>query len=101
MGALPCKDAESLTRPLTVTLNALQAFVNSAAADDQLRQKLHAASGLDDVVDLASSQGHEFSKVTLLKAHAEAISKAPDHALEAINSWGDALMNAFGATDKD
>jgi predicted ribosomally synthesized peptide with nif11-like leader len=84
-----------------VTLNALQAFVDSAASDDQLRHKLHAASGLDDVVDLASSQGHEFSKTTLLKAHAEAISKAPDHALEAINSWGDALMHAFGATDKD
>ena len=50
---------------------------------------------------MASSQGHEFSKATLLKAHAEAISKAPDHVLEAINSWGYALMHAFGATDKD
>jgi predicted ribosomally synthesized peptide with nif11-like leader len=84
-----------------VTLNALQAFVSSAAADDQLRQKLHAASGLDDVVDLASSHGHDFSKATLLKAHAEAIGKAPDHVLEGINSWGDALMHALGATDKD
>jgi predicted ribosomally synthesized peptide with nif11-like leader len=87
--------------PTAVTLNALQAFVSSAAADDQLRQKLHAATGLDDVVDLASSHGHDFSKATLLKAHAEAINKAPDHVLEAINSWGDALMHAFSATDKD
>ena len=55
MGALPCQDAESLTRPLHLTLNALQAFVDSAGSDDQLRQKLHAASGLDDVVDLMSS----------------------------------------------
>jgi len=92
---------QTLSPPTAVTLNALQAFDSSAAADDQLRQKLHADSGLDDVVDLASSQGHEFSKATLLKAHAEAISKAPDHALEAITSWGDALMHAFGATDKD
>ncbi len=84
-----------------MSLPALQAFVSSAAADEQLRQKLHAATGLDDVVDLASSHGHDFSKATLLKAHAEAISKAPDHALEAINSWGDALMYAFGASDKD
>jgi hypothetical protein len=26
---------------------------------------------------------------------------AKDHELEGINSWGDALMHAFGATDKD
>ena len=84
-----------------MSLSALQDFVSSAAADEQLRQKLHAASGLDDVVDLASNHGHDFSKATLLKAHAAAISKAPDHALEAINSWGDALMHAFGASDKD
>jgi len=84
-----------------MTLKALQAFVRSAADDDQLRQNLHAASGLDDVVALANSHGHDFSKVTLLRAHAEAISKAPDHTLEAINSWGDALMHAFGATDQD
>ncbi len=84
-----------------MSLPALQAFVSSAATDEQLRLKLHAATGLDDVVDLASSHGHTFSKATLLKAHAEAISKAPDHALEAINSWGDALMHAFGASDKD
>jgi hypothetical protein len=32
---------------------------------------------------------------------AEVIGKAPVHVLEAINSWGDALMHAFGATDKD
>ncbi|MCX5947176.1 MAG: Nif11-like leader peptide family natural product precursor [Cyanobacteria bacterium] len=84
-----------------MSLSALQDFVSSAAADEQLRQKLHAASGPDDVVDLASNHGHDFSKATLLKAHAVAISKAPDHALEAINSWGDALMHAFGASDKD
>ena len=84
-----------------MSLSALQAFVSSAAADEQLRQKLHSAAGLDDVVDLANSHGHDFSKATLLKAHAAAISSAPDHALEAINSWGDALMHAFGASDKD
>ena len=71
-----------------MSLPALQAFVSSAAADEQLRQKLHAAAGLDDVVDLASSHGHDFSKATLLKAHAEVIGKAPDDVLEAINSWG-------------
>jgi predicted ribosomally synthesized peptide with nif11-like leader len=84
-----------------VSLAALKTFVSSAVSDELLRQKLQAAPGLDDVVDLASSHGHVFSKATLLKAHAAAISKTPDHELEAINSWGDALMHAFGASDKD
>jgi len=61
-----------------MTLHALQAFISSAADDEQLRQKLEAASGLNDVVDLARSHGHQFSKATLLKAHAEVIDKAPD-----------------------
>jgi len=84
-----------------MSLPALKAFVSKAAADEQLLQTLHAASGLDDVVNLARSHGHEFSKATALKAQAAAISTAPDHALDAINSWGDALMHAFGASDKD
>ena len=84
-----------------MSLSALQAFVSSVSADGQLRQRLHAAAGLDDVVDLASSHGHDFSKATLLKAHAASVSSAPDHQLEAINSWGDALMQTFGASDKD
>ena len=84
-----------------MSLSALQAFVSSVSADGQLRQRLHAAAGLDDVVELASSHGHDFSKATLLKAHAASVSSAPDHQLEAINSWGDALMQTFGASDKD
>lgn len=84
-----------------MTLPALQAFVSSAGADEQLRAKLQNATGLDDVVTLARSHGHELSKATVLKAHAQAVLAAPDHRLEAINSWGDALMHAFGASDKD
>ncbi|MCP9833932.1 MULTISPECIES: Nif11-like leader peptide family natural product precursor [unclassified Cyanobium] len=64
-----------------MSLSALQAFVSSVSADGQLRQRLHAAARLDDVVDLASSHGHDFSKATLLKAHAAAIGSAPDHRL--------------------
>lgn len=100
-GALSCQDAESLTRWLPVSHSALQAFLSSAAADAQLRQKLQAAAGVDDIVALAGSHGHAFSKATLLKAHAAAIASAPDHKLEAINSWGDALMETFGASDQD
>ncbi len=84
-----------------MSLSALQAFLSSAAADGQLRRKLQAAAGVDDIVALAASHGHDFSKATLLKAHAAAIGSASDHKLEAINSWGDALMETFGASDKD
>lgn len=80
---------------------ALQAFAASVGSDPQLRQKLDAAAGLDDVVAIAETHGHTFSKATLLRAHAAAVATAPDHALESLNSWGDALMHCFGATDKD
>ncbi|MFM7548665.1 MAG: Nif11-like leader peptide family natural product precursor [Cyanobium sp.] len=84
-----------------MSLPALQAFVASAGTDEQLRAKLQSASGLDDVVTLARSHGHEVSKATLLKAHAQAVLSAPDHRLEAINNWGDALMHCFAASDHD
>lgn len=84
-----------------MSLPALQAFASSVASDPQLRQKLDAASGLDDVVAIAETHGHTFSKATLLRAHAKAVAEAPDHRLEALNSWGDALMHCFGASDKD
>ncbi len=85
----------------SVTQNALEAFARSVGADPQLRQKLDAAAGLDDVVSIAQSHGHSFSKATLLRAHAAAVAAAPDHALEAVNSWGDALMHCFGSSDRD
>ncbi|MEB3200129.1 MAG: Nif11-like leader peptide family natural product precursor [Synechococcaceae cyanobacterium] len=84
-----------------MTLSALQAFVSSAADDPQLRDTLRNTTGLDDVVALAQGQGHGFSKATLLKAHAEAVLKAPEASLEGINSWGDALLHCFGASAHD
>ena len=36
-----------------------------------------------------------------LREYAKALGSAKDHELAAINSWGDALMHAFGASDKD
>ena len=65
------------------------------------RQKLHAAFGLDDIVDLAAAHGHSLDKATLLRAHGEALTKASDHELKGINNWGDALMHCFGATEAD
>ncbi len=79
----------------------LKAFLSKVNADEGLRQKLHAATGMDDVVDLAASHGHSVDKASVLRAHGEALSSSSDHELKGINSWGDALMHCFGATDED
>lgn len=84
-----------------MSLPALQAFASSVGSDPQLRQKLEKAHVLDDVVAIAKTHGHVFSKATLLRAHAKAVADAPDHSLEALNSWGDALMHCFGASEND
>lgn len=86
---------------LPMSESALAAFASSVSSDPQLRQKLDAATGLDDVVAIAQTHGHSFSKATLLRAHASAVAAAPDHTLEGLNSWGDALMHCFGASDND
>ena len=79
----------------------LKAFLAKVESDEDLRQKLHAASGMDDIVDLAAAHGHSVDKTAVLRAHGEAFSGASDHQLKAINSWGDALMHCFGATEED
>lgn len=83
-----------------MSLSALRAFASSVTADPQLRDKLHAATGLDDVVSIAASHGHALDKTMLLREHGKALSSAQDHELAAINSWGDALMHAFGSSEE-
>ena len=78
----------------------LKAFLSKVEDDEDLRQKLHAASGMDDIVDLAAAHGHSVDKASVLRAHGEALSSASDHQLKAINSWGDALMHCFGAHEE-
>ena len=85
----------------TVSQSALEAFVAKVRADLTLRQKVEAATSLDEVVAIAQGHGESFSKTTLLRAHAAAIAAAPDHTLEGLNSWGDALMHCFGASEQD
>jgi len=82
-----------------MSLSALRAFAASVSKDSQLRDKLHAATGVDDVVSLASAHGHDVDKTVLLREHGKAVAEAPDHALAAINSWGDALLHAFGSSE--
>ncbi|CAK6692797.1 Nif11-like leader peptide family natural product precursor [Synechococcus sp. CCY9201] len=84
-----------------MTLAALRSFTARLAADPALRDKVHAANGLDEVVAIAAEQGDTISKTTLLREQARAVAETPDHHLEGINSWADALMVCFGATDKD
>ena len=79
----------------------LNAFLSKVKNDEALRQKLHASFGLDDIVALAADHGHALDKATVLRAHGEALSQASDHDLKGINSWGDALMHCFGATEAD
>lgn len=78
----------------------LKAFLAKVEDDEGLRQKLHAASGMDDIVDLAAAHGHSVDKASVLRAHGEALSSASDHQLKAINSCGDALMHCFGAHEE-
>lgn len=83
-----------------MSLASLETFIAAVSSDEGLTHRLRSATHLDDVVQLAKEHGHDLSKPVLLKAHAEAISKAPDHALESINSWGDAILHCFGAADR-
>jgi predicted ribosomally synthesized peptide with nif11-like leader len=83
-----------------MSLSALRAFAASVSADGQLRDKLHAATGVDDVVTIAAAHGHTVDKTVLLREHGKALSSAHDHELEAINSWGDALLHAFGSSEE-
>lgn len=80
-----------------MSVASLEAFCSIVSSDEALRSQVHAAAGVDDIVALAASRGHVLDKSVLLREHAKAISTSPDHVLQAINSWGDALMHAFGA----
>ena len=85
----------------SVSVANLNAFLSQVASDEALHTKLQAAAGFDDIVTLAAAHGHSLNKAEILRAHAETLAQAPDHALSGINSWGDALMHCFGATDAD
>jgi len=90
-------DAEGL---FVVTTGATASDCSAGQADPQLRDKLHAASGVDDVVSIAAAHGHAVEKTVLLREHGKALSAADDHELAAINSWGDALLHAFGSSEE-
>ena len=83
-----------------MSLSALRAFAASVSNDSQLRDKLHAATGVDDVVTIAAAHGHAVDKTVLLREHGKALTSAHDHELAAINSWGDALLHAFGSSEE-
>jgi len=84
-----------------MSVASIKAFVARVADDAALRDKLHAAAGVDDIVTIASEHGHAIDKTVLLREHAKALSTAKDHELAGINSWGDALMHCFGASEND
>ena len=79
----------------------LRAFLGKVAKDEALRDRLHAATGMTAVINLAAEHGHNIDKPAVLRAHGLALASASDYELSGINSWGDALMHAFGATAAD
>ena len=50
---------------------------------------------------LFRDKGEETWERAVASKKTAAVAAAPDHALEAVNSWGDALMHCFGASDRD
>ena len=78
-----------------MSVASIQAFVARVAGDAALRDKLHAAAGVDDIVAMAAEHGHAIDKTVLLREHAKALGSAKDHELAAINSWGDALLWSY------
>jgi len=83
-----------------MSLTALRSFAASVSADGQLRDKLHAATGVDDIVSIATAHGHSLDKTVLLREQFKALASAQDHELASINSWGDALLHAFGSSEE-
>ena len=83
-----------------MSLSALRSFAASVSADGQLRDKLHAAAGVDDVLTIAAAHGHSLDNTLLLREQSKALAAAEDHQLSSINSWGDALLHAFGSSEE-
>ncbi len=85
----------------SVSAADLHAFLAKVGNDESLRSKIHAAAGVNDILDLAASHGFSLHKPSVIRAHAEALAQASDHQLERVNTWGDALMHCFGATEDE
>jgi predicted ribosomally synthesized peptide with nif11-like leader len=83
-----------------VSIDALKAFAALVHADSDLQAHVKGATSANEVVALAASHGHQFTKATLLREHAKAVHSADDHTLEGINSWGDALIHAFAPPER-
>ena len=83
-----------------VSIDAIQAFAALVHADSDLQAHVKGATSANEVVALAASRGHQFTKASLLREHAQAVHRADDSTLEGINSWGDALMHALGASER-
>jgi predicted ribosomally synthesized peptide with nif11-like leader len=83
-----------------MSIDAIRAFAALVHADSDLKAHVKGANSANEVVALAASHGHQFTKASLLRQHAQALHSADDSTLEGINSWGDALMHALGASER-
>ena len=71
----------------------------------RLARPAPAAADIDGNVPLPETsvdpvQGEVSKLLSLLRQHAQALHSADDSTLEGINSWGDALMHALGASER-
>ena len=79
----------------------LKAFLSKVGNNQAIRYRIHAATGVDDILSIAQSHGFSLSKPAVLRAHGEALSQADDAQLQRVNTWGDALIHCFGVADSD
>ena len=79
----------------------LRAFLSKVGNNQAIRDHIHAATGVDDILTIAEKHGFNLSKPAVLRAHGEALAQAEDAQLQRVNTWGDALIHCFGVTDSD
>ena len=84
-----------------VSADDLRAFLSKVGNNQAIRDHIHAATGVDDILMIAEKHGFNLSKPAVLRAHGEALAQADDAQLQRVNTWGDALIHCFGVTDSD
>jgi len=81
--------------------SALAAFASSVSSDPQLRQKLDAATGLDERRGNRPDPWPQLQQGHPAAGPCQRRGRRTRSTLEGLNSWGDALMHCFGASDND
>ncbi len=76
--------------------SALAAFAALVQSDSEVREQVRQAATPQHVVDLAKTQGHEFTQATMMRMQAERMQHLHDDHINDASSWGEALLLCFG-----